>query len=202
MKRAFFIASLAGLGVLLGDIPGVISGDTSRTIAAPDHSTHIENQRNGQSTGQFQRVQQPLANRVAITLGGLGLIGLELWWFLFSQPTSQRATTTAGIQEVTITVDGGYEPSEVVVQVGQPVRLKFNRQDPSSCLEEIRLPDFQIAQALPLHQVTAIEFTPTQSGTYTFTCGMNMFRGTIKVLPTALLQPSVNSASTASKASA
>lgn len=126
MKRAFFIASLAGLGILLGDIPGVISGDTSRTIAAPDHSTHIENQRNGHSTGQFQRIQQPLANRVAITLGGLGLIGLELWWFLFSQPTSQRATTTAGIQEVTITVDGGYEPSEVVVQVGQPVRLKRN----------------------------------------------------------------------------
>jgi len=31
----------------------------------------------------------------------------------------------------------------------------------------------------------AIEFTPTQPGRYEFTCGMNMFRGTIEVSPGA-----------------
>jgi plastocyanin domain-containing protein len=86
------------------------------------------------------------------------------------------------MQEVTVTVDGGYDPSHIVVQAGQPVRLNFYRKDPSSCLEEVRFPDFRIAQALPVNQTTAIEFTPTQPGRYEFACGMNMFRGTVEVV--------------------
>ncbi|MBD2232455.1 cupredoxin domain-containing protein [Phormidium tenue] len=134
------------------------------------------------STGQFQRIEQPLWSRVAVTGAGLGLIGLELWWFLISKPKSRKATTTGGKQEITVTVDGGYEPSHIVVQAGQPVRLNFYRKDPSSCLEEVRFPDFRIAQALPVNQTTAIAFTPTQPGRYEFTCGMNMFRGTVEVV--------------------
>jgi plastocyanin domain-containing protein len=59
--------------------------------------------------------------------------------------------------------------------------LNFYRQDASSCLEEVRLPDFRIAKELPLNQTTAIEFTPDQPGRYEFTCGMNMFRGVVEV---------------------
>ncbi|MBV6627821.1 MAG: hypothetical protein KI793_33680 [Rivularia sp. (in: Bacteria)] len=33
---------------------------------------------------QFRRIEQPLGLKAAVTLGGIGLIGLELWWFLFS----------------------------------------------------------------------------------------------------------------------
>jgi plastocyanin domain-containing protein len=120
-------------------------------------------------------------NKVAVTVGGLGLIGLELWWFLLSKPKSRQATTQGGIQEVTVTVDGGYEPSQIVVQAGQPVRLNFDRKDASSCLEEVRFPDFRIAKELPLNQTTAIEFTPDKPGRYEFTCGMNMFRGVVEV---------------------
>ncbi|HSM80333.1 MAG TPA: cupredoxin domain-containing protein [Nodosilinea sp.] len=134
------------------------------------------------STGQFQRIEQPLWSRAAVTGAGLSLIGLELWWFLLSKPKSRQATTTGGVQEVTVTVDGGYDPSYITVQAGQPVRLNFYRQDPSSCLEEVRFPDFRIAQALPVNQTTAIEFTPTQPGRYEFACGMNMFRGTVEVV--------------------
>jgi plastocyanin domain-containing protein len=134
------------------------------------------------STGQFQRIEQPLWSKVAVTGAGLGLIGLELWWFLLSKPKSRQATTTGGVQEVTVTVDGGYDPNHIVVRAGQPVRLNFFRKDPSSCLEEVRFPDFRIAQALPVNQTTVIEFTPTQPGRYEFACGMNMFRGTVEVV--------------------
>ncbi|QYO68580.1 hypothetical protein JVX88_20020 [Leptolyngbya sp. 7M] len=44
-----------------------------------------------EQTGQFRRIEQPLGNKVAVTLGGLGLIGLELWWFLLSKPKSKKA---------------------------------------------------------------------------------------------------------------
>lgn len=167
LKRATFFGTLAGLGFLLGAISGALAAE----IPA-EHTTEGT---------QFRRIEQPLGNKVAVTVGGLGLISLELWWFLLSKPKSQKVEAHQGIQEVTVTVDGGYNPSRIVVQAGQPVRLNFLRRDPSSCLEEVRLPDFHIAQNLPLREATPVEFTPTQPGSYEFTCGMNMFRGVIEV---------------------
>lgn len=156
---------------------GLVFGSTSVVLAQTPHE--IKMMQFAQD-GQFHRIEQPLVNKAIVTLGGLGLIGLELWWFLLSKPKSRKATTQSGVQEVTVTVDGGYEPSQILVQAGQPVRLKFDRKDPSSCLDEVRFPEFYIAQSLPLNQVTEIEFMPTQPGEYSFTCGMNMYRGVVR----------------------
>jgi len=172
LKRATFFGTLAGCGFLLGAISGAIAAESQ-----------MGEMGNDAPKSQFQRIEQPLSNRAIVTVGGLGLIGLELWWFLFSKPKSRQAATTRGIQEITVTVNGGYDPSQIVVQVGQPVRLNFDRKDPSSCLEEVRFPDFHIARKLPLNQTTAIEFTPDKPGRYEFTCGMNMFRGVVEVQP-------------------
>ncbi len=168
------LTTLASLGLTLSlatGTPAQMEMDNGTMDRAP------------QSTGQFQRIEQPLWSKVAITGAGLSLIGLELWWFLLSKPKSRQASATDGVQEITVTVDGGYDPSEIVVQAGQPVRLNFYRKDPSSCLEAVRFPDFRIARDLPVNQTTAIEFTPKQPGRYEFTCGMNMFRGTVDVRP-------------------
>lgn len=157
-------SSVAVLGLLF-----TTPGDNA---AMPRHSP---------STTQFRRIEQPTSLKIAITLGGLGLIGLELWWFLVSQTKAQKTINTQGIQEATIIVDGGYQPNRLVVQAGQLVRLNFFRQDPSHCLEKVLLPDFHIASDLKLNQVTSVEFTPQQPGEYQFTCGMNMFRGVVEV---------------------
>ncbi len=185
-KSTSLIGSLAALGVGWG----VLAGDA---FAQSPHNAHTSAPT--AQTGEFQRIEQPLWVKGVVTAGGFGLIGLELWWFLFSKPKSRRAATQAGIQEITITVDGGYEPSQIVVQVGQPVRLKFDRQDPSGCLEEVRLPDFHIAQALSLNQITTIEFTPEKPGRYEFTCGMNMFRGVIEAQARTQSSPITTSSS-------
>lgn len=160
------LGSLALLGLLLGVTSGVA------TAQMPAHST---------PTAQFRRIEQPMGLKVGVTLGGIALISLELWWFLFSKTKSQQAEAHEGIQELTITVDGGYEPSRVVVNAGQTVRLNFLRRDPSSCLEKVLMPDFHIAQELDLDRVTSVEFTPEKPGQYPFTCGMNMFRGVVEV---------------------
>ncbi|MEG4849703.1 cupredoxin domain-containing protein [Microcoleus sp. B5-D4] len=168
--RTRIIGTIASLGVVVG----MLSGEG---IAQNTHETHPTQT---QQKSQFQRIEQPLSNKILVTLAGIGLISLELWWFLLSKPKSQKAVTASGgIQEVTITVDGGYEPSRLVVQAGQPVRLNFHRQDPSSCLEQVLIPDFHIAADLHLNQVTSVEFTPKKAGSYVFSCGMNMFRGEI-----------------------
>ncbi|MEG4088738.1 cupredoxin domain-containing protein [Microcoleus sp. Pol12B4] len=159
--------SLASLGLVMGIASGVQASKMS-----VQHST---------STTQFRSIEQPLGLKVGVTIGGLTLIGLELWWFLFSKAKGQQAESIQGIQELTITVDGGYEPATVVVEAGQLVRLNFLRRDPNSCLEKVLLPDFHIVRELPLNQVTAVEFTPKKPGRYLFTCGMNMFRGVVEV---------------------
>jgi plastocyanin domain-containing protein len=171
LNKTALIGSIASLGIVFT----IASGEANAPKSHESHSSATV------QTNQFQRIDQPLWRKVSVTLGGLGLIGLQLWWFLLSKPKSQKAVATDGnIQEVTVTVDGGYDPSRIVVQAGKPVRLKFQRKDPSSCLEQVVIPDFYIAADLPLNQVTTVEFTPKQAGTYLFTCGMNMFRGEIQ----------------------
>ncbi len=152
-----------------------LSFSTSNLLAAEMPKEHTS------QSGQFQPIEQPLALKIVVTAGGLALISGQLWWFLGSKPKSQQAKASDGIQEVSITVDGGYVPSHVIVKRGQPVRLNFLRRDPSSCLEKVLLPDFHIAQDLALDRVTPVEFTPEVVGQYQFTCGMNMFRGAIEV---------------------
>jgi plastocyanin domain-containing protein len=172
IKKTLMIGSLASVGFLLGM-------NSSQVVAQMTHEEMTSP--NTKPNNQFLKVEQPLWVKGVVTAGGLSLIGLELWWFLWSKSRSQKAEIKQGIQEVIITVDGGYEPNQIVVNVGQPVRLNFYRKDPSNCLEEVRFPDFQIAQQLSLNQVTPIEFTPDKPGIYTFSCGMNMFRGIIEV---------------------
>lgn len=170
-KRTVF-STLAGLSLALS---------LTANTAIAQMSGDMPSDRSA-STSQFRSIEQPLSLKIGVALGGVALIGLELWWFL-SKTKSQKAQENQGVQEMTITVDGGYEPSRVVVSMGQPVRLNFDRKDPSSCLEKVVFPDFHIAQELNLNQVTAIEFTPEHPGEYTFACGMNMFRGVVEVQP-------------------
>jgi len=170
-NKSEIFGSIAGLGLLFGTASSVATAQIPTKM--PAHSS--------EQTSQFRRIEQPLALKVGVTLGGLGLIGLELWWFLFSKNKATKANSSQGIQELTINVDGGYEPDRVIVKSGQTVRLNFFRRDPSSCLEKVLLPDFHIAQDLALNHVTPIEFTPSKPGEYQFTCGMNMFRGVVEV---------------------
>ena len=39
----------------------------------------------------LQRIEQPLPVKLGVIVGGVTLIGLELWWFLFSKKKTQPA---------------------------------------------------------------------------------------------------------------
>jgi plastocyanin domain-containing protein len=84
-KNVTFFGTLAGFGFLLGVISGAIAAEMP-----VEHSTQATS-----NTHQFQRIEQPLSSKVAVTLCGLGLISLELWWFLRSKPKSQKALRTS-----------------------------------------------------------------------------------------------------------
>ena len=121
---------------------------------------------------------------VLVTLGGLILIPLILWYFFWSERKGGRIVASGeGVQEIEIQVKGGYDPDVLVVEAGRPVRLDFRRNETADCSEEVVFGDFGIRKKLPAFQTTPVEFTPEEPGEYTFTCGMSMMRGTLVVEP-------------------
>jgi plastocyanin domain-containing protein len=169
---AIMVGTILSLAQMGGESP------MQMPLSTPNRSHSVSG---GES---FRQIEQPLPIKVAVVLGGLTLVGAELWWFLGRKQQQQQATQTNGVQSVMIAVDGGYRPDRVVVAVDQPVRLSFHRLDRNSCLDEILIPDFGISTRLPVGQTTTVEFTPTNVGEYAFTCGMRMFRGVIEVTAT------------------
>ncbi|HKI04425.1 MAG TPA: cupredoxin domain-containing protein [Thermoanaerobaculia bacterium] len=118
----------------------------------------------------------------AAILAGVAAISWVNWYFFLARRPAATATAGAGgAQEVTITVQAGYTPSEVKVKRGAPVRLVFDRQETSGCSEEVVIPDFGIRRFLPAFQKTAIELTPKEAGIIDFTCGMSMLHGRLIV---------------------
>jgi plastocyanin domain-containing protein len=131
-------------------------------------------------------ISQPAGIKALVTLAGLGLIGLELWWFLAPHGEGDGPAAAAeaenGIQTVRITVDGGYSPSQVRLRPGTPVRIVFHRVDPSGCVARVIFPDQQRSLDLQLDAETTLELPPLAPGRHPFHCGMNMVRGELEVV--------------------
>jgi len=120
--------------------------------------------------------------QLIVTLAGLALSGFIAWFFWFAPKGQTRATAGAGgVQEVAMTVKGGYTPDVIVVQAGRPVRLRFTRQESASCSETVLFPDFGQSARLPEGEEIAVEFTPAKPGEYGFQCQMGMLRGKLIV---------------------
>jgi len=121
------------------------------------------------------------STQIAVIVGGLATIAFVIWYFFGERTRAAAAVTQAGVQEINVTVKGGYSPDVIVVREGQPVRLNFYRDETASCSEQVVFGDFGIARDLPPFKTTSIEFTPKKAGEFTFTCGMNMLRGKLIV---------------------
>ena len=119
---------------------------------------------------------------LGVLAGGVLLIAFTLWYF-FGAREAVAAEAVSGVQEIRITVKGGYSPDVISVKQGKPVRLNFYRDETASCSEQVVFGDFGIARDLPAFQTTSIEFTPDKAGEFTFACGMNMLRGKLIVEP-------------------
>lgn len=118
---------------------------------------------------------------IGVIVGGVAATTFVIWCFFGSREKVAAAVTDSGMQEINVTVKGGYSPDLIVVREGMPVRLNFYRDETASCSERVIFGDFGIARDLPSFKTTPIEFTPDKAGEFTFTCGMNMLRGKLIV---------------------
>ncbi|MDA8379348.1 MAG: heavy metal translocating P-type ATPase [Actinomycetota bacterium] len=102
------------------------------------------------------------------------------WWFFGPKKTAE-AVATGGVQEVRVTVRGGYSPNRIRVRAGTPVRITFNRQESGDCTSRVVFPDFGVSADLPAFAQTPVVLTPESPGEYGFACGMNMIHGVLVV---------------------
>ncbi|MGH9250988.1 MAG: heavy metal translocating P-type ATPase, partial [Acidimicrobiales bacterium] len=104
-------------------------------------------------------------------------------WYFFGPKQARQATVRDGVQEVDVTVRGGYTPDVIRVRQGLPVRLVFDRQESGECTSRVVFPDFGQSVALPAYGKATVELVPHRAGEYGFACGMNMVRGRLIVEP-------------------
>lgn len=75
----------------------------------------------------------------------------------------------------------GYEPSEIKVEKGKPVKLAFYRADAENCGGELTFSKLNISKKLPVGETVLVEFTPPDAGDISFACGMGMMSGKVIV---------------------
>lgn len=138
------------------------------------------------STGKFLF---KVAGALVIVLGimnlrnGIALAGIRFPVNGVNNVTSLTSAidsaTNEQIVKMTVT-DSGYQPNQLVVRAGVPVRWEINNQA-NGCARSL------VASSLGINSVLApgsnvFRFTPSQAGTIPFSCSMGMYRGEFVVM--------------------
>ncbi len=109
----------------------------------------------------------------------LALLGL---WLVAHRGGGARAVVgTDGVQQVAIVVRGHYQPATIVARRGVPLRLLFDRQEDDPCSDRVIFSDFQQERWLAPFATTPVQFIPTRSGEFLFTCTLGMYQGRLVV---------------------
>lgn len=97
-------------------------------------------------------------------------------------PTTAASAPLAAANPIAISVDAdGYHPESVHAAAGKPARLVFTRTTDEGCGQQLVFPALGLRKDLPLNQPVGVDITMPASGSVAFTCGMNMYRGSVLV---------------------
>lgn len=121
---------------------------------------------------------------LAVSMFGRGLLSLNIDVTPEQEDIGSYVASTLTEDYQTVDIDlsyGGYE--DIIVQKDIPVRMNIHAEEKylTGCNNEVVLREFGIRQKLEAGE-NIIEFTPTETGTFTYTCWMNMLRNSMKVI--------------------
>lgn len=131
-----------------------------------------------------------MVSSVLVIVMGIGMLNTGLSLSGISTPqlsvNNSKNTLTAqiedGVQNVTVNVSPrGYEPISVKPDI--PVKLNLyveSERQLNSCNNAIRIPEYGIKKGLEVGD-NIIEFTPNDTGKFTYSCWMGMIRSSITV---------------------
>ncbi len=90
-------------------------------------------------------------------------------------------TATAQLVKIQVT-NHGYSPNKIQVKAGKPVELTLQSKETYSCALSFILQEFGVAVDLKPTDTKKVSFTPNKKGTFTFSCSMGMYSGTLEVI--------------------
>lgn len=97
-------------------------------------------------------------------------------------PSLPATATVAAGGTVNVLVDGeGYHPAQIRAPAGAQITLAFRRTTDECCGQQLRIPSMNLQRDLPLNATVPVQVTVPASGALAFTCGMNMYRGSVVV---------------------
>lgn len=142
--------------------------------------------------GTFARYFLKFSGAMVLVLGlynfnnGLALANIQpSTWFTRPASTESSAITVVadGKQVVNMAVEGiDYVPANITLQKGVPVEWHIDGTNATGCTSTITIPELGIFKQLTYSTNNIITFTPTETGSLGFTCGMGMARGNFNVL--------------------
>lgn len=145
---------------------------------------------NSKFTKQMMKVSAMLVIILGVVMGrrGLSLAGINIAETILSplginieQSGSSNALIKDGYQTVTTKLESGkYQPITVYADVPLKWIITADKENLNGCNNEIIIPEFKLQQKLVPGE-NIIEFTPTKTGTITYTCWMGMISSTITV---------------------
>ena len=143
-------------------------------------------------SGKFTHKMMKVSAVLVIVLGvvmanrGLALSGISVPSMPFGAGNAAKGSNVAVIQDdvqvvTTRLSSGSYEP--ITVQKGIPVKwvIQAQKSDINGCNNEIIVPKFNLVKKLEEGD-NIIEFTPTEFGTFAYSCWMGMIRSKITVV--------------------
>ena len=116
-----------------------------------------------------------------MTMSGLATLGIGAD-FSFGSSSRIEAQMDGDIQVVSLNLESR-NYGDIVVKKGIPVKLQIEATPRmlNGCNRSLKIPEFNIQMNLDYGN-NEVTFTPTKTGTFTYSCWMGMIRNTIKVI--------------------
>jgi uncharacterized protein len=105
--------------------------------------------------------------------------------YIETQVGSPASESTQDSKEQLLTIkvgNNGYSPNRLTAKVGVPVVLTLKTGTVYSCAASFTFRAFGISTYLQPNSEQVFRFTPTKKGTYTFSCSMGMYSGTLEII--------------------
>ena len=118
---------------------------------------------------------------LAVNVAGATAIAAIVWYFWLYRRSGVQVQEVAGVQQVPITVKGGYDPDVIAVKRGRPVRERIPRQESTRGSQMVVIDAIGQSAHLPEGETVSIEFMPETAGEIPFQCQMGMLRGKLIV---------------------